>query len=799
MTTDTKTQTLATQGHHTCRKLTAARSAVDSRTRTKIAPAGRHRGGCTLLSVLALVLAQPSISLAVPGQLDTTFGTAGKVTTSFGTDSGAGGIAVQKDGKIVIAGSSSNGTNSTFALVRYNTDGSLDQSFNWNYTFRIGGTVATAVARSSGARSVAIQEDGKILVVGSANDGTTDQIALVRYTTDGRLDTTFNGTGKSVTHVGNNSFARAVVVQTDGKILVSGLSDGAAALLRYNPDGTLDTTFHGTGIQTAAFMNGAQGGWVTLQKDGKILLAGDAWIGNRRLFALARYNPDGNLDTSLNWNYTFRFGGTVTTPVGGDVSTYSGVRSVTVQADGKILLAGFCYDGTGASTNYGKRDFAIVRYTSDGRLDTTFNGTGKVTTSFGNNLSLAYSVAVQANGKILVAGDDSKGFAIARYNTDGGLDSSFNSNLYYHPGVGYLGSYGTVVTPFGVNAGAQALAVQQDGKILAAGYGSNDGIKGFIALARYTGDPVASASSRDLNGDGHSDLLFQNSTGQLYEWFLDGSGAMINFTTGSGLTPGSQYLFNSPLPDWKLVARADVNNDGMADLIFQNNAGQIYVWFLDGTGTPINFATGAGLKPGISPKYLFSGPIADFRLVACADVNHDGNSDLIFQNAGGQIYVWFLDGSGNAVNFATGSGLKAGASPTYLYAGTLNDLKIVSCTDLNGDGLPELVFQNTLGQLQVWFLDGTGNTVNLSTGKGLKSNAAPAWLFTGGLRDWKLRAIQDINGDGFCDLVFQNTSGQLYVWFLDGTGNTVDFSTGTGLKTGSGILFNGNLPDWRLH
>ena len=286
----------------------------------------------------------------------------------------------------------------------------------------------------------------------------------------------------------------------------------------------------------------------------------------------------------------------------------------------------------------------------------------------------------------------------------------------------------------------------------------------------------------DVNGDTNDDLVFQNSIGQLAQWCMDGAGTRRSYG----------YLWAGGLSDWRLVGKADINNDGITDCVFQNNAGQIYVWFLNGSANPVNFSTGTGLKPGA--KYLYAGGLADWRVVGCADVNGDGFTDLVFQNNVGQIYVWFLDGSGSAVNFSTGSGLVAGSH--YLYSGGLGDWRIVACADMNTDGKVDLMFQNTVGQLYVWLLDGTGNPVNFSTGTGLKPGSG--YLYSGALADWRVAALADINSDGVPDLIFQNNAGQIYLWLLDGTGHAVNFSTGIGLKSGSGFLSTGGLGDWRV-
>ena len=127
---------------------------------------------------------------------------------------------------------------------------------------------------------------------------------------------------------------------------------------------------------------------------------------------------------------------------------------------------------------------------------------------------------------------------------------------------------------------------------------------------------------------------------------------------------------------------------------------------------------------------------------AVRDVNGDGISDLVFQNSIGQVYAWFLNGSGSAVNFTTGAGLKGtgAAGSGYLYAGALGDWRIVSVADVNGDGIPDLIFQNSVGQVYAWFLNGSGSAENFTTGAGLKGTGAAGsgYLYTGALGDWRV-------------------------------------------------------------
>ena len=256
-----------------------------------------------------------------------------------------------------------------------------------------------------------MQADGKILVAGTSGA----DFALVRYNSDGSLDTSFSSDGKVTTDFGSSTsdYGRSVTVQADGKILVAGTSGADFALVRYNSDGSLDTSFSSDGGVTTDVGASERGYGVTAQADGKILVAGPSYDynSNKGDFALVRYNSDGSLDTS------FSSDGKVTTDFGSE-RDYG--ESVTVQADGKILVAGTSND-----------NFALVRYNSDGSLDTSFSSDGKVIPDFGGGAS-GHSVTVQADGKILVAGTSYRGgykFALVRYNNDGSLDTSFDRNV----------------------------------------------------------------------------------------------------------------------------------------------------------------------------------------------------------------------------------------------------------------------------------------------------------------------------------------------------------------------------------
>jgi uncharacterized delta-60 repeat protein len=419
-----------------------------------------------------LISATVTIAEAQPGSLDSTFGINGKVATDFsGVDDFGNSIAMQYDGKLVMAGYSHNGSDYDVAVVRYNTDGSLDNSFGTN------GKVTTPIGSGNDfGLSAAIQSDDKIVVSGYSFNGLNNDFAVVRYNSDGTLDNNFGTGGKVTTALGSfGDLAYSMVIQSDGKIILAGYSDTTNSnffgLVRYNSDGSLDATFGSGGIVTTHVgLSDDQCYSVALQSDGKIVAAGYSHNGNDDDFALVRYNTNGTLDN------TFDFDGIVTTPVGtSDEECYS----VAIQPDGEIVAAG--YD-VNTFTEY-----AVVRYNSDGSLDNTFGSNGKVTTDIGVGGDDANEVVVQADGKILVAGNSSNGsnydFGLVRYKSDGSIDSTFGTN-------------GIVTTDFASgNDFCLSLLIQSDGKIVGAGFGDVIG-RDFI-IARYDNE-IANGISENI-------------------------------------------------------------------------------------------------------------------------------------------------------------------------------------------------------------------------------------------------------------------------------------------------------------
>ncbi|MCX7788451.1 MAG: hypothetical protein N2442_12240, partial [Spirochaetes bacterium] len=277
------------------------------------------------------------------GSLDTSFGIGGIVTTQIGNTAGANGIAVQSDGKIILAGYAFMDSALTFTLARYNPNGSLDS------TFGTGGKVTNKIGNYSIANGVKVQTDGKIIVVGSQKINNYTDFSIVRYKENGVLDTTFGNGGIVLTSLcPSNDSASCVANLSDGNILVGGyLKNGSSydfALIRYKQDGSIDMSFGQEGKVITSIQTGDdRANKILIQSDGKIILVG---YSSGTDFALARYNPDGSLDSS------FGTGGKVTTKIlYGNGSANAGI----LQPDGSIVVGGYVVSGS-------QKDFALARY-----------------------------------------------------------------------------------------------------------------------------------------------------------------------------------------------------------------------------------------------------------------------------------------------------------------------------------------------------------------------------------------------------------------------------------------------------
>jgi uncharacterized delta-60 repeat protein len=541
------------------------------------------------VSILIATFGMPDIMAASVGAPDSTFGLGGKASTMFSHPlSRTMAIALQGDGKIVAAGMAAFDQFATdFAVARYNSDGSPDATFGTN-----GKVITDFFARTDRAWGVAVQPNGKIIVVGEANDADHNYFALVRYESNGNLDTSFGTNGKVTT---TGSVARAVLLQPDAKIIIAGQANGQIALARYNENGTLDQNF-GTGgiVITTTGPVGSVAVALVLQSDNKIV-AGGTDFNPLHQFAVCRYDSSGVLDAG------FGTGGIGRIDFPGSFGAEG--RALAMQQDGKFVVAGYVNAGMFSS------DFVLARFNANGSTDSNFGVDGRVTTRFDRFvIEEANGVVIQPDGKIIAAGFAQSSsivgdFALARYNYDGNLDNTF-------------GTGGRVTLDIlGYTDFANAIALQPDGKVLVAGYSLSNigGGQTVFSVARLNRTVTLSTPS-DFDRDGKTDISVVRASNNTW-YILQSSNA--TFMAQSFGASGDRIL------------SGDYDGDGRTDLGIYRQG----VWYIQRS------SNGAllGVQFGTSTD-----------TPASADFDGDGKSDIaVFRPSTGVWYV--VNSSDNAV------------------------------------------------------------------------------------------------------------------------------------------------------
>ncbi len=352
------------------------------------------------------------------GALDASFGVAGVLPPVFVPNAGnvAPSLALLPDGKFLLAGTCFDLGDNDFCVFRFNADGNIDG------TFANGGSVITPIGIADDrARTMLTQPDGKIVVAGTCNNGVDSDFCAVRYLSNGTLDATFGTAGKVITAFSNrDDVVGAIALQPDGKLVLAGSCNNGTVedvcALRYGINGALDASFGSGGkLITVVGTGYSATRAVALQPDGNLLVAAECVTSvsvSKIDFCTLRVNANGTLDTS------FGASGTLVTSIN---TGNNYVSAMTLQSDGKFILGGFCAVS-------GQVDFCAARLNAAGALDATFGTGGKLTTAISNGATPATSndfltaIALQPDGKLLFAGYCRSGtfdkFCVARY--DGG-------------------------------------------------------------------------------------------------------------------------------------------------------------------------------------------------------------------------------------------------------------------------------------------------------------------------------------------------------------------------------------------
>ena len=656
-------------------------------------------------------------------------------------------ITLDAAGNILVGGLTNDMRSLTgidFALASYTNDGQLNTSFG------NGGIVSTDFGGDNPfiedvARSVTTDAVGNILLGGHTrgrNETFFEVIdfALARYTSDGQLDTSFGDGGKVTTDFGGETltddFGVSITTDAASNILVAGYTrdrfrptNQDLALARYTTNGQLDTSFGTGGKVTTDFLGYVVGASVLVDTVDNILVAGTTIefsnnSSNIRDVSIARYTSNGQLDTS------FGTGGKVSAGFSG-FSPEEGEK-VTLDAAGNILVVGTDFN----DSTFG--DIALVRYTSDGQLDTSFGIGGKVTTDFNGRSESATSITTDLAGNILVSGrsrsigqNNSDSHLLVRYNSSGVLDSSFGtegnvitpffigrdsapSNLLYNRGLDIVtDAAGDIfvagAVPFIPSEGFERIDAQlgvieefavakfkggPDAPKVGITWNQQTGVVSFLSFEAVTGAATLDSTERtitdtswalktlgDLDGDGQEDVLLRHAV----------SGETLAFF----LTPGGQSIQSEALigrdvkdPNWNIVGTGDFNADGKTDIIWQNQAAdQILAWYMDGQG-------------GIESEAVIGRDLDDsnWEIEAIADFNGDGKSDMVLRNGeSGQNLLWEMDGSTILVERLIGRDVPD------------QDWHIEGAKDFDNDGTVDLFLRHRgVGQGLLWSMTDSG-------------------------------------------------------------------------------------------
>lgn len=418
----------------------------------------------TLMPLLICLLLSCQGSSSRRG-LDTRFGTAGKVTTAIGTgDDEALAVAVQPDGKIIVAGRSYSSGQSDFALARYDETGALDT------TFGTAGKVTTDFSGGNDAAyAVAVLADGSILAAGSA----ATLLAFAKYTSAGILDASFDTDGKLVVVANaNQDEIRALAVQADGLIVAAGFTrsstDFDMVLVRLSSSGVLDSTFDGDGKKLLALGSGDDKAFaLAIQNDGKIVVTGSSTTSSLVQFVATRLTTLGELDISFGAPNGFR---TIFSSL--SVGLQETATGLGVLTDGSLVLSGNSAIG-------GTQKIFVARIDSSGNLVNEFSGDGKLRTVFSSaETTLSHTASaqvVQPDGNILIVGKHQSttgsDFGVIRMDATGTPDILF-------------GTDGIQTLDFGSNDEASAVVLVGSSASIVVGKAHN-GTDYDFALAKY--------------------------------------------------------------------------------------------------------------------------------------------------------------------------------------------------------------------------------------------------------------------------------------------------------------------------
>lgn len=572
--------------------------------------------------------------------IDTTFGIGGKIVADFGGDDKGYGVAIDAQGRLFIAGSTIVSGKTSVALMCYKADGTLDT------TFGAGGKLITDFGGSSENQgySLKIDASGKVLIAGSTVINGKRDVAVVRYTATGLLDTSFGANGQVTTDCGgDDDEGKSITIDSSGRIVVAGTAviNGKRdfTVIRYTANGSLDTSFGSGGkVTTDCGGNDDEGKSLKIDVSGNILVAGTAIINGQRDFTIVRYKADGSLDTS------FGTGGKVTIDCGGD----DDARTMTIDSSGKILIGGSIKINGGT-------DSVIIRLNVDGSLDTSFGVSGKLIKDYGGNDEIN-SITLDASGQLVLAG--------VTYNTgNGGLPfvnyQSYQATTRRTSGSDFNGDGNSDLFSYNSKSGVLKIWLMDGNKV-----------EDSLEVRGPKGKKWQVSGAGDFNGDGKTDVLWHDrKSGKAEVWLMDG----IN-KIGTVKLPKLKGK-------WTVGGVADFNQDGQSDIICHDSkSGKTQVWQMNGAGVAAKINL-----PKMKGKWTIAG---------LADFNQDGKADVLWRDQkSGKTQLWILDGGQYSSRIELPK-----LSANWEFKGV---------SDFDGDGNIDIVCQDKqTGAAQVWFLNG---------------------------------------------------------------------------------------------
>ena len=608
--------------------------------------------GFTLILATILLTITSVIFAANAGDLDPTFGSGGKVYAVPGNFVPAEDVAVQADGKLVLVGSTI-GPDSTedFGIVRLNANGSPDTGFGTNGLVGIPFDAGAAER----ATSVVIQSDGKIVVSGSVQFGSTGwDWGVIRLNSNGTLDTSFNTpTGKLEINFSAEDFANDMLIQPDDKVVIVGTVRPNAskdlAIARLTTAGILDGSFVGPAGRIFIDINAGN-------EDDAFGVARQA--DGSLIIAGRSAGQTGGGDFCLvrmtsagAIDTTFGFGGAVLTPVG---TQNDAAHSVAVQSDGKIVAAGIANSGL-------FNEAAFVRYLSNGTADSTFSGDGKVTVDVvPADADSVESVLIQSDGKIIGAGTGGGSNILIRLDTAGVLDPTFG------------GGDGKVIENVApISSSVNRAILQPDGRIVTVGVGAGSNpAAGFTAARFFTVATPTTEAPFDFDGDNKTDIGIFRPVGVASEWWINRS--------SNGQTFALQFGSSTDR-----IAPADYTGDGRTDIaFFRPTSGEWYVLRSEDFSF---FALPFGTNGDV--------PVP-------ADYDADGKADFaVFRPSSS---TWFISQS-------------SGAPTQIVQFGIAGDAPVVA--DYDGDGKADIaIFRQAAGGAEWWISRSTAGSLALQFG-----------------------------------------------------------------------------------